>query len=138
MLGETDLPGDVEEAVDAATMFYHIDGGSGPLGGAQLGVLLSALGYRPKKMTEPPPVHVDFRRQPQDGSVKVQVHHDEEWRDGVFLGMIDTTLAVRLDGESEIREFSPLQTRLAPTAKPKTQKKTTKRRGRASEAVATA
>lgn len=136
MLGDADLPDDVEEAVTAATMFYHTDGGSGPLGGAYLGVLLAALGYRPKRMVEKPPERVDFRRLPSDGSVNVEVCFGDDWKPGTFLGMIDTSLCVKLDDEEFHREFSPLETRLAPENN--TQKKTTKRSRAAEKSVATA
>lgn len=113
LLGMENMPEDVEEAVTIVTHFYHAAGGSGPLDGKMLSIVLWMLGHKPKSLRTPPPTKVDWRQVPRDGSVRVEALDKSQWMPGVFMGPMDFGVAVRLDGDVAVKEFSSLQVRLA-------------------------
>jgi hypothetical protein len=82
--------------------------------------MVRGMGWKPT-LKPPPPVAIDWRKYPVDGSLRVETDVSEEdreptWRTGVYLGGIGPgTLAVRLDGDANVSECLQRATRLADT-----------------------
>ena len=112
ILGTSDIPDEVIEECRVVENMYHRSGGSGPAGAAILIDMLRRLGYAP-----PPPAEkrevVDWRRFRDDGSVRVELLLNDEWKPGVYKGGIYMgTIGVLLDGDDHVREALPYAVRL--------------------------
>jgi len=129
MLGcdEQSLPKLLVREYSIRLRMFHADGNSGPLGSLGLIDLLRFLKHGPKPPPEPPRF-VDWSRMPTNGSLQVEALSidnkkliqgnptKEEWRSGVYLGRVGVGgLAVRLDGDTWVHEFSQRDVRLPAT-----------------------
>lgn len=113
ILGKTEIPQDVEMEYALRARMYHCAGHSGPLGGAMLVDLVRHLGYS-RQLEPAKPEAIEWRRLPQDGSVRVEAKFFGEWQPGVFLGFVAAgTLAVKLDDDPAVKECYPHVVRLS-------------------------
>lgn len=119
MLGcdEVGIPPAVVTEYRIRLRMFHSNGHSGPLGTIGLIDLLRSFKLGPKPLPLPPRC-VDWSRMPRNGSLRVEAHvlllnGVDEWRSGVFLGKVGVGgLAVRLDGDTYVHEFSGKDVRL--------------------------
>lgn len=113
MLGGKGLPERFTKEYRLWQTMKHREGSPGPLGPMLLIPLCRKLGLGPV-LEEEPEKPVDWRKCPQDGSVRVEAMFHGQWMPGVFLGFVQAgTLAVRLDHDPYVKECRPHMTRLA-------------------------
>jgi hypothetical protein len=111
LLGCQVIPADVLAEVELRTAMYHAEK-SGPLGPMALIDAIRFCGRAPATVKKEPK-KVEWRRFPQDGSVKVEAMFFGAWKPGAFLGFVEAgTLAIRLEDDAVIRECRPDMVRL--------------------------
>lgn len=112
MLGTDTLPKAVRDECELRTKMYHRDGNSGAMRSLALIDLLRYLKLKPVAL-EASPDKIDWRKYPQDGSVRIEAKYFGEWQPGKFLGFVEHgMLAIRLDGDAMVRESRPDNVRL--------------------------
>ncbi len=119
LLGVETLPDKVVSEYEIRASLFHRSGSTGPLGPLALVDLVRFLGLRSPKV-EAPPVKVDWRALPQNGTVRVEGKFFGDWRPGVFVGLVEHgTLGVRFDDDPVIRECRADMLRLSDAPLPK-------------------
>lgn len=112
-----EFPANLVAEYEVRLRMYHMDGHGGPLGTIPIIDMLRAMKLGPKVGLEMRR-EIDWSRVPTDGTVlveaKTKTPDGELWVSGVYLGRVGVgTLAVRVDGESFVKEFRRSDVRIA-------------------------
>ena len=108
-----EVPENVLQEVQIRTQMFHRSGASGPLPVLGLIDAVRSLGLAPLPEVVSQ-AEVDWGRFPNDGSIRVEARFNGAWMPGVYLGFVEHgTLAIRLDGDSFIKECRKHIVRLA-------------------------